>query len=341
MCWSTRSAASWTARTRLPSSSSSARTGGQPFQLEAQRGDLLAEIVVDVPRDAPPLGFLQREHAPDELHVFATQLLARGLESPALGHVDHGHEELDQGPLVMPGPTGQLQRPVARGGVDVHLFAACCLVGPVRGDAEVAEETATVRRHDRRQERRADQRRARLAEQRGAGQVDFTHDAGAIERAVAVRRAVVQLDEAVARLLELVQRLDQLLVLRPQLLLVDLEVVTEQRPLVVGGRGNWRGARAAARTSHVITPRAAWPRSAPDAGLAHPATPSRGPRRPRTVRSCRTDGRTIWRTTVPVSHSSSPRMAAMSHVGGRTSSRRWLRRSPAGRTVTPAKAALP
>ena len=73
------------------------RTGGQPFQLEAQRRDLLAEIVVDVPRDAPPLGFLQRQHAPDELHVLAACLLARGLEPPALGHVDHGHEELDEG----------------------------------------------------------------------------------------------------------------------------------------------------------------------------------------------------------------------------------------------------
>ena len=151
-------------------------------------------------------------------------------------------------PLDVSRPTGQLQRPVALDGVDVHLFAARRLVGPMRGGAEVAEETATVRRHDRGQERRADQRRARLAEQRRAGQVDLADDAGAVERAVAVRRAVVQLDVAVARLLELVQRLDELLVLRPQLLLVDLEVVTEQRALVVGGRGNRCGARAAART---------------------------------------------------------------------------------------------
>ena len=171
--------------------------------------------------------------------------------------------------------------------------------------SEVAEETAAVHRRDRRQERRADQRRARLAEQRGAGQVDFTHDAGAIERAIAVRRAVVQLDEAVARLLELVQRLDELLVLRPQLLLVDLGVVAEQRPLVVWGRSNGRGARAAARTSHVIIPRTAWPRSAPGAGRAHPAdaiarasTAQDGPVMP-------ADGRTIWRATVPVSHSGS------------------------------------
>ncbi len=158
MCWSTRSAASWTAWTRLSSSSSLGRPRGQPFQLEPQRGDLLTEIVVDVLRDAPPLGFLQGEDAPDQLHVLTAQLLAGGLEPPALGHVDHGHEELDERTLVMPGPARQLQRPVARGGVDVHFLAAARpLVDAVPADAKVAEETATVRRHDRRQERRADQ----------------------------------------------------------------------------------------------------------------------------------------------------------------------------------------
>ena len=126
-------------------------------------------------------------------------------------------------------PFGLRPDPLRRPPQPLENLKLRCLGFAVRADLRPVDRVVgrPVGPADESEERKAFDRLPRPAEQPGTREVNPQHDAVAIEREIAVRREVVQLDELVARLLERTVRARELFVLNDQLFLIDLNVVDQ------------------------------------------------------------------------------------------------------------------
>lgn len=207
---------------------------GQPVQLQAQPAHLLPELVVHVARDPLTLALYRGQRLAHELGVAAPQRFAVGLELPLLGDVDEGDEQhLGLGPNARAGPAGELHRPQPGGGVQRQLDGPAVIAREAAALPQVAQEGRSPGLADEAQDRQPDQRFPLHAQEGRRAEVDLAHEPAGVERHVAVRPEVVELDVPVAHLLERGHRGDELLVLRAQLLLVNGQLVLQLRR--VGG----------------------------------------------------------------------------------------------------------
>jgi hypothetical protein len=69
--------------------------GRKLLEFQAQRRDLLAQVIVQVSRDPQPLIILRRNQAARQGGPFATDLLPFAFELRVLGHVDERDEAFE------------------------------------------------------------------------------------------------------------------------------------------------------------------------------------------------------------------------------------------------------
>ncbi len=197
----------------------------QRADVQAQRGQLLAEMIVQVARDAAALVFLHRDQPIEQRLDALERHAALELQQALFRDVDDGGEQPRRLALALDA-RGEPQH-AGRRGIGFELEDVWRRLRLRPAGAEKLAQRHAMRGMGDGEQRQPIEERSLVAKQRRTDQVDVGNRAGAIEREVADRREVVEVGVAIARVLELGLGLLELFVLGVDLLTVHLQLVEE------------------------------------------------------------------------------------------------------------------